>query len=129
MPDEATAPIIPTRYKSDLAKGTSFFSGAQAISIALRPVPQFEHLSISFHNHFPPGRIREPGPLLSVQFDYRQMPPSLSSDDEDRWGWRGPKWEICVYPIPGTHRKVMRDYMDRTGFSMAAAWLKSSWLY
>src|SRR5689334_22338712 len=105
MPEKVTAPVIPTRYKSDLAKGTSFFSGAQAISLALRTVPQFEYLSISFHSHFPPGKIRTSGPLLSVQVAYRQMPPSLSSDDEDRWNARGPKWEITVYPIPGTHRK------------------------
>jgi len=129
MSHDGTAPVIPTRYKSALAKGTSYPCGAQAISAALQSAPQFEMLSISFRSHFPPSKLREQGPLPFIQFSYQQRPPTLSSSKEDRWGMQGSKWEITVYPILGTQRKIVKDHMGRVGFSMALAWLINSWEY
>jgi hypothetical protein len=128
MPEENNVPLIPTRYREDLAKGSSYPCGAQAFSAALHGLPQFTLLSLSFHGHFDRRRaIPLTGRWIVLSFNYRQIPPSLSSDDNDRWGMRGPKWEITVYPLLSTHRKGFRDYLDRSGFATAAAWLQRMW--
>lgn len=129
MTDNDTSPIIPTRFKSELSKGTSYPFGAQAISAALQSAPQFALFTISFHSHFPASKIREQAPLEFLRISYNQRPPTLSSSDEDKWGWRGPNWDIMVRPILGTQRKGVKDYMDRVGFSLISEWLVKAWEY
>jgi hypothetical protein len=129
MSNDGTSPIIPTRCKVELSKGTSYPFGAQAISAALQSVPQFALLTISFHSHFPASKIREQATLEFLRISYNKRPPTLSSSDEDKWGWRGPNWDIMVRPILGTQRKVVRDYMERVGFSLISDWLVKSWEY
>ncbi len=129
MSEDSTSPIIPTRYKSELSKGNSYPFGAQAISAALQSVPQFELLTISFHSQFRASKIREEAPLEFLRISYKQLPPTLSGSDEDKWGWRGPNWDISVRPILGTQRKWVKDYMERVGFSLISDWLMNSWEY
>lgn len=129
MSKGSTSPIIPTRYRSELSKGISYPFGAQSISAALLSVPQFSLLTISFHSHFRARKIGELAPLEFLRISYKQLPPTISCSDEDKWGWRGPTWDISVRPIPGAQRKGIKEYMERTGFSLVADWLRKSWEY
>lgn len=54
MMDVTPHPLMPTRYKGPLAKGTSYPVGAELTSRELSGVPQYEALEIGFTE----GRIQ-----------------------------------------------------------------------
>jgi len=127
MPQESTEPIIPTLYKGRLPKGASYPFGAQIISTALQAVPQFENLTMSFHNQYPATKVFESTPVDFLQITYIQIPPSLSSHKDSRRSIVGPKWEIVIRPILSAYRKVASDYMAQAGFEFANHWLCKAW--
>jgi hypothetical protein len=125
--DNAQPALITTRHKGDLARGTSYPAGSQVFSNAFREAPQVSLLTIGFYGPVAPSNLAGDGYRKLIEASYSQHPPSISSDDEDRLGFRAARWQLSVYPILSEHRKAVRDYLDSHGLPAISQWFRDSW--
>jgi hypothetical protein len=119
--------LITTRHKGDLARGTSYPAGSLVFSNAFREAPQFSLLTIGFYGPVAPSDLAGNGYRRLIEASYRQLPPTISSDDEDRLGFRAARWQLSVYPILSEHRRAARDYLDSHGLSAITQWFHDNW--
>ena len=117
--------IIPTQYKSKIPHSLSYPVGAEAISEALRGVPQFPELSVHFsywnqlarhHGTATPYKVIEvlfSGPL-------RFFSASLSIEEQIR---RSPRWTIGVQAVPRSLRHVIQSKMLADALPSIRGWL------
>lgn len=128
MTNPTPPPLIPTRYKSPLAKGTSYPVGAELISRELAGVPQYESLAIGFSGEKNQALISSQGSLRILEFQYQKIEGSYSTCNLS-WFQSAldPNWKITVYPILSSDRRRFRDYLDSTGWSLIRSWLVNQW--
>ena len=119
--------LISTRHKGDLARGTSYPAGSQVFSNALREAPQFSLLTIGFFGPVAPSNLAGGGYRKLIEASYRQLPPTVSSDDKDRMGFRSAQWQLSVYPILSKHRNAVRTYLDSLGLPAIGRWFHDNW--
>jgi hypothetical protein len=122
--------MIPTRYKARLPKTLVYPIRAGALSDALTGVPQFEQLSIAFHQHpfdlaseFAEA-IRSGRPYAVVRARYVRTPMGLSESKE--WaekGLYGPRWELVVYSVPIRLAGPACAQITESGLPTIRAWL------
>lgn len=126
--EKGPQPLIPTRHKGPLAKGTSFPVGAELVSRELAGVPQYDSLEIGFYGEKNPALLltRNSSPIL--RFDYRMIQGSYSTCNSS-WSqsWLGPNWKITVYPMLSSERAKFRDYLDVKGWGLIRDWLTRQW--
>lgn len=127
--DSAQPALITTRHKGDLARGTSYPAGSQAFSSAFREAPQFSLLTIGFYGPVAPSNLTGDGYRKLIEASYSQHPPTISSDDEDRLGFRAARWQLSVYPILSEHRKTVRTYLDSHGLPAIGQWFHDTWRF
>ena len=128
MMDATPPPLISTRYKSPLAKGTSYPFGAELISRELSGVPQYEALEIAFYSEKNQAFLLGQGSFPILKFEYQKGQASYSTSNCS-WSQSrlGPNWKITVYPILSSNRRKFRDYFDTRGWCLIRTWLIDQW--
>jgi len=119
--------IIPTRFKSKLPHTQSYPIGAQAISGALRGVPQFAQLIVDFYLRKPSARRREPlmpYPVISVWYSGPMRYFSMSRTVEEQS--RGPRWLIQVDAVPRSLRHVIQSKIAAEALPAMRSWLMAN---
>lgn len=121
-------PLITTRYKNPLAKGTSYPFGAELASKILFGVPQYKELEIGFYRGCSRNTSFKQEFHTIVKVDYFKHQASYGTSN-DSWGqtYLESNWLITVYPILSNHRKCFRDYLDNGGWSLMRNWLIDQW--
>jgi hypothetical protein len=116
-----TLPLIPTRYKSKIAHTHSYPIGAEAISLALAGVPQFERLELTFWDYkFQP--LAKSYEVLKVEYLMRGSFHSASKEMVAR-GDLNARWSIVIKPVPrGQRHAVQNDLLERR-FPFVKQWL------
>jgi hypothetical protein len=130
--------LIKTRYRRPIPKGLSYPVGSEAISSALKGVPQFEELSVTFWCLNPASLLRVPSDadalfrVLEAQFE-KISPGATGSNAGVEAGWYSEKWTLLVCPIPSGAKARVREGLLRTGLPAIRAWLEAPrekvWLY
>jgi len=128
MMDETPPPLIPTRYKGPLATGTSYPVGAELISRELAGAPQYGLLDIGFSGEKSQAFLLSRNSFPVIRFEYQKAEGSYSTSNSS-WSLTRlePNWSITVYPIPSTTRRVCRDYLAASGWSIIRTWLNEEW--
>lgn len=124
--------MIPTRYKSKLPHTLSYPVGAEAVSEALRGVPQETALTIGFYDRptlfaseFRKMRdSNSPYPIFDAAF--RHIQPGLSASRQFiAEGWYEETWELSVYPVPRALKSVARQALLTEGLPGIMRWLST----
>lgn len=126
--DETPPPPIPTRYKSPLAKGTSYPVGVELISRELSVAPQYGLLDIGFSREKSQAFLLSRNSFPVLRFEYQKAEGSYSTSNSS-WSLTRlePNWRITAHPIPSGTRRVCRDYLAVSGWSIIRAWLNDEW--
>jgi hypothetical protein len=128
MMDANPPDLIRTSYKGPLAKGTSYPVGAELLSRELAGVPQYDSLEIRFHGEKSQGFLLSQSSFPVLRFEYQRSEGSYSTSNS-RWSQSRlePKWKITIYSIPSGNRRVFRDYLAASGWSLIRTWLIDEW--
>ena len=122
--------IIPTKGKGPLAKGTSYFCGAQLLSERFSSVPQIKLLSVSFYGEKSVAFLNEDRGGGTMTLRYKKRHPGIhaprDSTEEGR-SWYSPQWEINIYPIVSTAKAHLRNYLETEGWALMVGWFHSKW--
>jgi hypothetical protein len=129
---------IKTRFRRPVPRGLSYPIGSEAISSALRGVPQFEELSVTFWCLNPASLLRVSAKddtflrVLEATFE-KISPGATGSNVGVEAGWYSEKWTLLVYPVPSGAKARVREGLLRTGLPGIRAWLEAPreqvWLY
>ncbi|WAC19276.1 hypothetical protein OVA24_18785 [Luteolibacter sp. SL250] len=126
--DSTPDPLIRTRYKGPLAKGTSYPSGAELLSSKLSGVPQYNELEIGFYGEKSQKFLMNQDDFPILRIEYQRVQASYSTSNCDSAQSRlEPNWRITVYPIVSINRKKFRDYLDASGWNLIRTWLIDAW--
>ncbi len=112
------AQLIPTGWREQLGKGTSYPIGAEAVSRALAGLWHFERASLSLNgfDRWSPGRD-EPIHVLGVYFYEPARAWRLARDGE------AASWHVDVYAVPQALRHVVRVALLESGLPFLRRWL------
>lgn len=122
--------MIPTSYRSKLPQALSYPVGAEAVSAALRGVPQEAALSLHFADRptvfaseFKALRAEAiPYPILAATFSY--LPAGLKGSNYGlAQGWHDETWSLTVYPVPRRLRSVAKERLLSEGLPHIRDWL------
>jgi hypothetical protein len=135
--DEMNDPI-KTRYRRPIPKGLSYPVGSEAISSALKGVPQYAELSVTFWCLNPAALLRVSADsdtflrVLEATFE-KISPGATGSNAGVEAGWYSEKWRLHVYPVPSGAKARVREGLLRRGLPGIRAWLvaprEQVWLY
>ena len=115
--------LIPTRFKSKIPHTLSYPIGAEAISSALKDVPQFADLALQFWlwKFLHPDRTHVYTVLV---LSYARAPQSLTSGEHDlKYGRLEPRWTIMVRPVPRKRRYLIKTKLEEEALPFARRWL------
>ncbi len=128
--DATPEPLIPTRHKSPLAKGTSYPVGAELVSRELVDVPQYAALEIGFYGEKCRAFLLDQKFFPVIQVEYKKMQGGYSTaNGESSLSRLEPNWQITVHPVLGNERKKFRDYLEQGGWNLIRTWLNDQWAY
>lgn len=110
--------IISTSNRFRISGELSYPIGAEAISEALRGVPQFDALSICFyHGDGPsPKSFRE----AVARGEFLQV---FSANYQIEKGWFEEKWGLWVLPVLREDKRAVREALLAVGLPRVRAWL------
>ncbi len=102
--------VLDTYLRSKVPNWLSYPVGAQTVSDALRGIPQFEKLTLSFSfygkaENLAKLRAAEPSTILNATFNVRPAYHGIPDAFVER-GWLNEQWSITVYPVS---RQVKHD--------------------
>ncbi len=127
-----TRQIIPTTYKAKLPGELSFPLGAEALANALRGVPQFDHLEVSFRDRPVSSAVafretlRAGTPHVVLQASFRKRAGGVSAPRQEDVFWKAfyaLRWELVVYPVLRQSRHAARLALLNVGLSDLRRWL------
>ena len=109
--------LIPTAHRQKISRQLSYPAGAEMISEALRGVPHFERLSLSFYALDTPAKIcaaakrDDPLPILEASYiDFTRL-------------YGEERWRLEVYAVPREDRASVRRALMDEGLPQVRAWL------
>jgi hypothetical protein len=129
---------MKTRYRRSIPRGLSYPLGLEAISSALKGVPQFEELSVTFWCLNPAALLRVPADsdrfLRVVEATFEKISPGCTGSNAGvDAGWYSEKWALHVYPVPSRAKARVRKGLQTSGLPRIRAWLEApreqAWLY
>jgi hypothetical protein len=116
--------LIPTQFKSKIPHALSYPIGAEAISSALKDVPQFAELNLEFWfwRLLPPGRTN---PYTVMAVNYSRTGRSLHSSKKDDLAYKQlqPRWTITVRPVHRHRRHLIKTKLEQEALPYARRWL------
>jgi hypothetical protein len=113
--------LIPTLSKAKLPKGYSYPVGAEALSAALRGVPQYPDISILFSWRDTywaskyQTKLKAAGRIDLIALHFNSASP-----------WQAAGWSICVHAVPLEHAQKAREMVARVALPALRAVLASS---
>ena len=113
--------LIPTKFKSKIPHTLSYPIGAEAISSALKDVPQFGDLTLQFSlwKFLRPDQTHVYTVLV---LNYSRAAGSLTSGELDL-KWPEPRWTIMVRPVPRNRRHLIKTRLEEEALPFARRWL------
>jgi|SRR5581483_4426482 len=118
-------PIIPTRWKSKIPFTFSYPVGAEAISEALRDVPQFHEVSLQFRA-WQPGHDRTAVPYCVIggwcSGPIRSFSASRTMEEQSQ----APRWMISVHAVPRSLRHEIRTKILAEALPSIRLWLRAN---
>jgi hypothetical protein len=123
--------MIPHRYKPKLPNYLSYPIGFEAISGALKHIPMFDEIELTFSIYNSEGatsfretvKSKKPHVLVSATFIRWDKRPSIG--DEWEAYLRG-KWELRIYPCGRESRAIAKTALIRDGLPEIARWLSAT---
>jgi hypothetical protein len=115
--------LIPTGFKSKLPHTLSFPIGAEAISLALKDVPQFRKFTLDFwfYSQIRPNVDRT---YLVFEIAYRRVAKSIFIRRDDLESGRfDTTWSIKVRPVSRVRRHLIQTKLEEESLPLAKKWL------
>jgi len=115
--------LIPTSFKSKNPHTLSYPIGAEAISSALKDVPQFENLTLQFWlwKFLRPDQTHVYSVLI---LNYSRAARSLhTTKDQLKYSQLEPRWTIMVRPVPRNRRHLIKTKLEEEALPFARRWL------
>jgi hypothetical protein len=114
--------IIPTRFKAKISHELSFPIGAERLSKALLPTPQFSKLSL----HFNSDRWRNVSfrryACIGIEHSSRRadmVDRFLDSAGVPLFN----EWQVNVFPVPRIHRHLIHQHVINRALPEICEWL------
>jgi hypothetical protein len=122
--EETELVVIPTASKAKISHDLSYPIGAEAISKALKDLPQFSSIRLQFY-YWSDCFLRR-GKYEYLRVEYLNNVSPLDEHPVSRLFQRPPQyqWEIVIQPVPRIHRHQVKTYIAGSVLTEVREWLK-----